>query len=197
MSEQDSRALRAIYGRWEQGRPQRPACRCPTTTMTFTVDPEIPDGGTDQGIGRRARHMSAFLEPWDTLDERRGVLRRSRTSGGRPAGGHGEAACRSSASTSSCGPSGMGRRSGSTRPVMQRGRTVRPAEVSADVERARKSPGRSTSAVASAPASARRPPTRKISSRPATKPSAASARLEDRAEAGDARRRCRAGGRCC
>ena len=36
-------------------------------TVTLTVDPEIPDGGSYEGIDGVRAYMSRFLEPWESL----------------------------------------------------------------------------------------------------------------------------------
>ena len=59
-------ALRAVYAGYEQGdfRASLPLLH---ETLTLTVDPEIPDGGTYEGTDGVRAYMSRFLEPWESL----------------------------------------------------------------------------------------------------------------------------------
>jgi len=58
--------LRAIYSRWEQGDfgTSLPLFH---ETVTLTVDPDIPDGGTYEGTDGVRAYTATFLETWDLL----------------------------------------------------------------------------------------------------------------------------------
>ena len=66
MSQQNVEALRPVYAAWEQGdfTSSLPLFH---ETVTLAVDPDIPDGGTYEGMDGVLAYTSRFLEPWESL----------------------------------------------------------------------------------------------------------------------------------